>query len=226
MTSKIYRSAQGKTVDLGTIMLQNEHVRAVGNMKVNARGDKIDSLNRVIETKPQQIQRQNDRVTTTMSSTPAQTSSAKVRQATQPVTPTPNPAPEPEPVVEVAPPAPEPEPVVEVAPPVVEVAPPAPEPEPVVEVAPPVVEVAPSRPAIVIDKFAPKPQIAPAPKPQTPPPEVNLKNPEKAPKSPVADDSQPKKGGLAGAIARTREIKQDLDRTRRQQAQDQGVRKI
>ena len=59
MTSKIYRTAQGKSVDLGTIMLKNEKTRAVGNMKVNARGDKIDSMNQVIETKPQQIQKQN-----------------------------------------------------------------------------------------------------------------------------------------------------------------------
>ncbi len=63
MTSKIYKSAQGKSIDLGTIMLQNEHVRAVGNMHVNARGDKLDSLNRVIETKPRQIQKQNSRTT-------------------------------------------------------------------------------------------------------------------------------------------------------------------
>jgi hypothetical protein len=63
MTNKIYKTAQGKPVDLGTIMLQNEHVRAVGNMNVNARGDKLDQNNRVIETKPQQIQRQNARTT-------------------------------------------------------------------------------------------------------------------------------------------------------------------
>ena len=61
MTTKVYRTAQGKTIDLGTIMLQNEHVRAVGNMNVNARGDKLDHNNRVIETKPRQIQKQNAR---------------------------------------------------------------------------------------------------------------------------------------------------------------------
>ena len=48
MTSKIYRSALGKTVDMGKLMLQNENTRAVGNMKVNARGDLIDDMNRVI----------------------------------------------------------------------------------------------------------------------------------------------------------------------------------
>lgn len=80
MTSKVYRTAQGKTVDLGTIMLQNEHVRAVGNMNVNARGDKLDHNNQVIETKPRQIQRQNAR-TTNVSAQPVHTSANKSKQA-------------------------------------------------------------------------------------------------------------------------------------------------
>lgn len=49
----------GKTVDIGALMLQNENVRAVGNMSVNARGDTLDSNNQVIDRKAQQIQRQN-----------------------------------------------------------------------------------------------------------------------------------------------------------------------
>ena len=48
MTRKIYHTAQGKQIDLGALLLKNEHVRAVGNMNVNARGDIIDSDNRVI----------------------------------------------------------------------------------------------------------------------------------------------------------------------------------
>ena len=36
----------------------------------------------------------------------------------------------------------------------------------------------------------------------------------------------PGQGGLAGAIARSREVKQELEKTRRQQAQAQGVRRI
>ena len=79
MTSKVYKTAQGKAVDLGTIMLQNEHVRAVGNMNVNARGDKLDHDNRVIETKPRQIQRQNAR-TTNVSAEPVQTSVSKSKK--------------------------------------------------------------------------------------------------------------------------------------------------
>lgn len=58
MTRKIYTSAQGKTVDLGALMLQNEQVRAVGNMHVNARGDLLDGSNQVIDKKSAQVQRQ------------------------------------------------------------------------------------------------------------------------------------------------------------------------
>ena len=58
MTSKIYRSALGKTVDMGKLMLQNENTRAVGNMKVNARGDLIDDMNRVIAPKNSQVNQQ------------------------------------------------------------------------------------------------------------------------------------------------------------------------
>jgi hypothetical protein len=80
MTSKVYKTAQGKAVDLGAIMLQNEKVRAVGNMNVNARGDKLDSDNRVVDTKPRQIQRQNAR-TTNVSADPVQTSALKAKKA-------------------------------------------------------------------------------------------------------------------------------------------------
>lgn len=63
MTDKVYRSAQGKVVDLGALMLRNENVRAAGNMNVNARGDLIDSLDRPIQTKPQQMRQHYDRQT-------------------------------------------------------------------------------------------------------------------------------------------------------------------
>jgi len=56
--AKTYRTAKGKTVDLGSILNQNEDVRAVGNMNVNARGDLIDSQNKTIERKNKQVQKQ------------------------------------------------------------------------------------------------------------------------------------------------------------------------
>ena len=58
MTQKVYKTAQGKTIDMGSLALQNENVRAVGNMNVNARGDLIDHQNRVITTKPAMVQQQ------------------------------------------------------------------------------------------------------------------------------------------------------------------------
>jgi len=58
MTQKVYRTAQGKTVDIGALQLQNENVRAVGNMSINAQGDLIDGNNRPIDTRNQQVARQ------------------------------------------------------------------------------------------------------------------------------------------------------------------------
>jgi glycine cleavage system H lipoate-binding protein len=58
MTKQVYKTAQGKTVDMGKLMLQNEDVRAVGNMKVNARGDMVDDKNQIVQTKPQQVNQQ------------------------------------------------------------------------------------------------------------------------------------------------------------------------
>jgi hypothetical protein len=43
-----YRTALGKTVDMSVLATKNEKVRAVGNMPVNARGDIIDSMGRVV----------------------------------------------------------------------------------------------------------------------------------------------------------------------------------
>lgn len=64
MTKQVHRSANGKIVDMGALRLKNEKVRAVGNMKVNARGDQIDDMNRVIASKPQQVNKQYQKQTT------------------------------------------------------------------------------------------------------------------------------------------------------------------
>ena len=46
----VYRSAMGKSVDMGAIIQKNERTRAVGNVKnLNARGDTIDAFGRVIQ---------------------------------------------------------------------------------------------------------------------------------------------------------------------------------
>ena len=82
MTSRTYRTAQGKTVDLGQLILQNENVRAVGNMNVNARGDRLDSSNKVIDSKNQQVQRQHQRqIATNVSDRTVHTSNVHARKA-------------------------------------------------------------------------------------------------------------------------------------------------
>ena len=45
-----YRTALGRSVDMAALAAKNEHVRAVGNQKVNARGDTIDSNGKVIKS--------------------------------------------------------------------------------------------------------------------------------------------------------------------------------
>ena len=58
MTNEVYRSANGKAVDMGALRLQNEKVRAVGNMRVNARGDIINDNKEVIRTRNEQVSKQ------------------------------------------------------------------------------------------------------------------------------------------------------------------------
>ena len=45
-----YKTAMGKVVDMAALTAKNEKTRAVGNMKVNARGDTIDAQGRIIKT--------------------------------------------------------------------------------------------------------------------------------------------------------------------------------
>jgi hypothetical protein len=44
-----FNTAMGRIVDMSALATQNEKVRAVGNMRVNARGDVLDPNNRVIQ---------------------------------------------------------------------------------------------------------------------------------------------------------------------------------
>lgn len=52
---RMYRTAQGKRIDMSAIAAQNETVRAVGNMKVNARGDTIDGFGKVVVPATQRV---------------------------------------------------------------------------------------------------------------------------------------------------------------------------
>lgn len=46
--SRIYKSAKGKMIDIDKVKLANENTIAVGNMKINARGDKLGAGGQVV----------------------------------------------------------------------------------------------------------------------------------------------------------------------------------
>lgn len=51
----LYRTAKGEKIDMSVLSKQNEKVRAIGNMNVNARGDILDSNNKVIQDNTKRV---------------------------------------------------------------------------------------------------------------------------------------------------------------------------
>jgi len=168
MTRNVYKSAMGKTVDMGSLLLQNEKVRAVGNMNVNARGDRLDSNNQIVEPKNQQVQRRYKKQTN-VSTGPSHSSTRSAKETAQQ----------------------------------------------------PIVDPTDSFSDLPIDEPFAEPMVIPDPVT----PQVVTEAPPVAESEAVAAPPS-QGGGLAGAIARSREVKQELEKTRRQQAQAQGVRRI
>jgi hypothetical protein len=163
MTNKVYRSAQGKAVDIGALLLQNEQVRAVGNMNVNARGDVLDSNNKVIDQKNRQVQRHIKRQTNVSDTVVVtSTAAAKRMQAKQ---------------AEAA--------------------------------AQESLEEYAEEDTAVVSEAADVSPLA-----------------EPADVSPLAEPAAEPRSGLAAAIAKSRSIKQELEKTPRQRAQEQGLKKI
>ena len=58
MAGNTYRTANGKMLDMRSLALKNEQTRAVGNMKVNARGDLVDDADKVIKSRNSQVNKQ------------------------------------------------------------------------------------------------------------------------------------------------------------------------
>lgn len=73
-----FKSAMGKNVDMAALIAKNENTRAVGNMRVNARGDTIDANGRIIRP-----------VTDKVNEAYSKTVGNKSAQAKRPVTPKP-----------------------------------------------------------------------------------------------------------------------------------------
>jgi hypothetical protein len=54
-----HRTARGTAIDMDRIRLANEHTIAVGNMKVNARGDQLGAGGKIIKTRQQIMAEKN-----------------------------------------------------------------------------------------------------------------------------------------------------------------------
>jgi hypothetical protein len=67
---------------------------------------------------------------------------------------------------------------------------------------------------------------SPAPEFATPVQEVSLQPVSAPPAQTAIKTERIPEGGLAAAIARNREVKQELEKTRRQQQQAQGLKKL
>jgi hypothetical protein len=53
---KTYTSIRGKEIDMEKLSLQNETIPAVGNLKVNARGDELGPGGKIVRTREQILQ--------------------------------------------------------------------------------------------------------------------------------------------------------------------------
>jgi hypothetical protein len=57
---KLYRTMQGRMVDIEKLRASNENVKAVGNMSVNARGDILGAGGQIIKSKEDQMKEYYD----------------------------------------------------------------------------------------------------------------------------------------------------------------------
>lgn len=53
--AKTYRTAQGRSLDIEKLRLQNELVSAIGNMRVNARGDQLGPGGRIVKSREEMV---------------------------------------------------------------------------------------------------------------------------------------------------------------------------
>ena len=51
MAKRVHRTARGQTIDMESLRLSNEETIAVGNMKVNARGDELGFGGKIVKTR-------------------------------------------------------------------------------------------------------------------------------------------------------------------------------
>lgn len=77
--SKGFKSARGKLVDMDMLRLANESTIAVGNMKVNARGDQLGKGGKIIKTRAQVMAEYHKLNTPVADDAPPPSSIAKIK---------------------------------------------------------------------------------------------------------------------------------------------------
>jgi len=70
---KMYRTMQGRMVDIEKLRAANESTQAVGNMKVNARGDVLGSSGQIVTPKEQIIKKYYEQPKGKVSEAPSRT---------------------------------------------------------------------------------------------------------------------------------------------------------
>jgi len=85
---KLYRTMQGRMVDIEKLRSSNEGVRAVGNMGVNARGDVVGVGGQIVKTKEELMKEYYD-------APKGQVSDTRVKRVNE-VAPQPQPQPQPQ----------------------------------------------------------------------------------------------------------------------------------
>tara|TARA_B100001094_G_scaffold265328_1_gene267762 strand:- start:269 stop:643 length:375 start_codon:yes stop_codon:yes gene_type:complete len=68
---RMYRSMQGRMIDIEKLRAANENVQAVGNMNVNAKGDVLGSGGQVVTSKEQVIKKYYEQPKGMVSDTPS-----------------------------------------------------------------------------------------------------------------------------------------------------------
>jgi hypothetical protein len=51
MNKRVYKSMQGREVDMDQMLAKNEKIAAVGNVRMNARGDELGQGGKVLRTR-------------------------------------------------------------------------------------------------------------------------------------------------------------------------------
>jgi hypothetical protein len=59
MTRSVYKTMQGREVDMDSLLQKNETMPAVGNVRMNARGDELGTGGKIVRTREEIVAQYN-----------------------------------------------------------------------------------------------------------------------------------------------------------------------